>query len=84
MNDADKKTHSKMVFQYKLGVGAMLASFPMSFYYSKKISTDSANAMKYLRSNMGISAFCTVFFVIGLYKKGQVEEEMVEKYLTDF
>lgn len=70
-----------MTYLYKAGVGTMLLSFPASFYFSRQIAQDPTNAMKHLKNNVGISTVAVLIFCYTLYKRGQVEEKLANKYL---
>jgi len=69
---------------YWFGVGAMCFSFPISFYFSRKIATDKRKAKQYLGQNLMIASNCTAFFAYTLWKFGRLEDDYARKYLHIF
>ena len=73
-----------MALLYKLGVGAMFFSFPVSFHFSRKIATDKRRAKTYLAQNLMFASSCTGFFAYSLWKRGKLEDDYARKYLYFF
>jgi hypothetical protein len=66
LSPSDKAEKDKRELGYRLGVFSMLASFPTSFYFSRKITADKANASRYLRQNIMMSTAVSGFFAYTL------------------
>ena len=74
MTPADKSLHTKTDWANKIGIAAMLISFPLSFHFSKRIARDKARAGKYLMQNFGMSASCCLLFAYSAWNKGKVDD----------
>jgi hypothetical protein len=84
LDPADKEAHGRMAMLYKLGVGVMCFSFPVSFHFSRKIATDKRRAKTYLAQNLMFASSCTFFFAYSLWKRGRLEDDYARKYLYFF
>ena len=82
MTPADKSLQKRTDLSYKLGIAAMLISFPLSFHFSKRIASDKARAGRYLMQNFGMSVSCCGFFAYSAWKKGVVEDQLARRYLA--
>ena len=77
----DLQSYSTAARMYALGIFAVIASFPMSFYFSRQMAKDRSRAGQLLTSNMIMSSSCMVFFAFNIYRMGRLEEKLANKYL---
>lgn len=67
---------------YNFSWYALMASFPYSFYLTRKMTQDPVNASKYLMRNSLTSSTALLFFIYGMFKMGNMENDISMKYLS--
>jgi hypothetical protein len=61
-----------------------MASFPYSFYLTRKMTREPLNANKFLLRNSFVSSTALIFFIFGMFKMGTMENEMSMKYFSQY
>jgi len=80
----DRKHFYRIQTLYNFSWYALLASFPFSFYLTRKMTQDPLNANRYLMRNSLVSSSALVFFIFGMFKMGTMENEMSMKYFSQY
>lgn len=81
---ADRTWAASTTFWYNTSWYTLIASFPASFYLTRKMAKDPKLQGRYLAMNTGMSTFALVFFFWGLWNQGKMEEALSKKYLGHY
>lgn len=80
----DRKRFHRIQRLYNTSWYTLLASFPFSFYLTRKMTRDPLGASKYLTYNSIVSSGALIFFIYGMFKMGTMENDMSMKYFSQY
>jgi hypothetical protein len=73
----DRQDFNNLKQTYNMGWYALIGSFPMSFYLTKKMTQDPANASKYVKANTVMSLGIMGFMAYNLWNMSTSESKLV-------